>query len=69
MAYSAYSQAELDLMYQAYYGGRIEITHDNKKVKFDSLSALWKAIQRYEVGLAGSSAPPRYVRLRGGKGL
>ncbi len=69
MPYSNPTQAELDLMYKSYYLGHLEVKHDNKTVKFKSSKELWQAIQRYEDALAGSSAPKRYVRLRGGKGL
>lgn len=69
MPYSTPTQAELDLMYKAYYAGRKSVTHDGKTVVFESSSALWRAIQRYEGDLAGSAAPAKYVRARAGKGL
>ena len=69
MPYSTPTQAMLDAMYETYYAGRKTVVHDGKTVMFESSSALWQAIQRYEGLLLGTSKKPRYARIRGGKGL
>jgi len=69
MPYSNPTQAGLDLLYQAYYSGRTMVDLGDKTVKYASMSDLWLAIQRYEALLNAATTPPRYCRIRAGKGL
>ena len=51
----AFTQTELTALEQAYARGVRSVTHNGKTVTYDSMDALWDAIQRMRRALAPAS--------------
>ncbi len=60
----SFSQAELDVLKEAYAAGALRVTHEGKTVEYGSESDLLRRIRTIENELAVASGTPRSTRTR-----
>ncbi|MBF0399666.1 MAG: hypothetical protein HQL90_02745 [Magnetococcales bacterium] len=60
----SFSQAELDVLKEAYAAGALRVTHDGKTVEYGSESDLLRRIRTIENELATTAGKSRSTRTR-----